>query len=47
VHTGKYEDSQLSDVTGIDDDDYDDSWLHMNDQYDPRIGINVEARVDG
>jgi hypothetical protein len=46
VHTGKYEDSRLSDMTGIDDDDYDDSWLHRNDQYDPSIGTNVEARVD-
>jgi hypothetical protein len=36
-------------VTGIGDDEYDDSWLHRlhrNDQYDPRTGTNVEARVD-
>jgi hypothetical protein len=33
-------------VTGISDDEYDDSWLHRNDQYDPRPGTNVEAVVD-
>jgi hypothetical protein len=46
VHTGKYEDSRLSNMTGIGDDEYDDSWLHRNDKYDPRTGTNVQARVD-
>jgi hypothetical protein len=37
--------SHDSDVTGIGDDEYDGSWLHRNDQYDP-TGTNVETRLD-
>jgi hypothetical protein len=33
-------------VTEIDDDDYDDGWLHRNDQYDPRTATNVKTKVD-
>jgi hypothetical protein len=33
-------------VTGIDDGDYDDGWLHRNDQYDPRTVTNVKTGVD-